>query len=138
MKNEEKFAGFADFFPASTAIKEGKLYVGEAAGFLDNLTGFGMFYAIRSGYFAAKSITESADYDKLWKTEFNDSIRSSMTSRFALEIAGNLGYGLMPGFIEKNQENLLDLLKNSYKFDWKMKLIYPLALMSMRGRVRRE
>lgn len=135
MENEEKFSGFANFFLAKTAVKEGKLYVGEAAGFLDSLTGFGMFYAMRSGYLAAKTIAQSLDYDKLWKDEFSNPIKSSMVGRFAIEVAGNFGYRAMPGWIEKNQVNLLDSIRKSYNLNKAKKLIFPVADLFLRKRV---
>lgn len=64
------FGGFAGFEIPKTAIKNNSLYVGEAAGFQDPLFGFGMKYAIKSGYFAAVSITEKRNYDGLWKKSF--------------------------------------------------------------------
>lgn len=53
-----------------TAILNGSLLVGEAAGFQDELFRFGMRYAIISGYLAAQSIINNLDYDKLWKQRF--------------------------------------------------------------------
>ena len=67
---ENEFFGFAFFDTPETAVRKGKLYVGEAAGFLDATTGFGLHYAILSGCLAARSIIEKKDYDKLWKETF--------------------------------------------------------------------
>ncbi len=136
MENGEKFGGFADFFLAETAIRGGKLCVGEAAGFLDILTGFGMFFALRSGHLAAKSIAENINYDKLWKKEFNDPIRASMVSRFLFEIVGNRGSRIIPGFITKNQDNLLGMMKKGYASDWARKAAYPAANFFLRSRIK--
>jgi len=55
--------------PKSAKINN-SLLVGERAGFQDQLFRFGIRYAVFSGYFAAKSIIENLDYDKLWKEHF--------------------------------------------------------------------
>lgn len=80
------FGGRANFEIPKTA-KEGKsLLVGEAAGFIDPLFGFGMYYAIKSGYLAAKSIWKGVNYDTLWKKAFLfDLIRLGLYRRFLLE-----------------------------------------------------
>jgi flavin-dependent dehydrogenase len=44
--------------------KHDKYYVGEAAGFQDVTAGFGIRYAVISGYLAAQSIIESKDYNE--------------------------------------------------------------------------
>jgi len=138
MRNKKKFKGFADFFLTETAIKNGKLYTGEAAGFQDNFVGLGMFFAIRSGYLAAKSIIEEIDYDKLWKREFNKFLKTSIINRFLFELIGDRGFKVIMRLIEKNQENLLDFVKKGYKLDWKMKTIYPVAYLFRRKRIRRK
>jgi flavin-dependent dehydrogenase len=63
------FGTYATFNIPETAVRNGVIYVGEAAGFQDPLFGFGMAYAVKSGYFAAHSIIEGRDYDDLWKHE---------------------------------------------------------------------
>lgn len=136
MKNKEKFKSFADFRFEKTAIKNSKLYVGEAAGFQDSFVGLGMFFAIRSGYLAVRSFIEEIDYDKLWKREFNTFLKAGIVNRFLFELMGNRGFRVIKSTIEKNQKNLLDLIKKEYKFDWKMKAIYPMAYLFMRNRTK--
>jgi len=75
------FGKFADFKLPKTAIKKGSLYIGEAAGFQDPFLGFGMKYAIQSGYLASKAIVEKINYDKLWKAEFEHEIRRLLSLR---------------------------------------------------------
>lgn len=71
------FAATANFNVPLSAKSDGSLLVGEAAGFQDRLTGFGMRFAIKSGYLAAKSILENQDYDWLWKKEFKTDLKKS-------------------------------------------------------------
>jgi len=68
--------GVASFDFPKTAIKDGKLYIGEAAGFLDATTGFGIHYAIFSGYLAAMAIINNENYDKLWKKYFGQELKA--------------------------------------------------------------
>ncbi len=78
----KEFSGVASFdINLKTAIIDDKLYVGEAAGFQDALAGFGMRYAIESGFLAAKSIIENKNYDKLWKKSFSKLLDTSLKNR---------------------------------------------------------
>lgn len=70
IRDPKKFAGFVNFSIPKSAKRGKRLYVGEAAGFQDALAGFGMRYALRSGYLAAQSIINEEDYDRLWKEDF--------------------------------------------------------------------
>ena len=60
--------GFS-LMPRTAKIKN-KLLVGEAAGFSEADRGFGMHYALESGFLAAKSLMEGLDYDELWIDSF--------------------------------------------------------------------
>ncbi|UCG95711.1 MAG: NAD(P)-binding protein, partial [archaeon] len=62
--------GYGNYGLPRSAKKGGRLYVGESAEFQDASKGFGIRYAILSGYLAAKSIINKEDYDGLWKSEF--------------------------------------------------------------------
>jgi flavin-dependent dehydrogenase len=85
----ETFGGFGGCeFPKSA--KKGKtLYVGEAAGFQDPFRGFGMNYALESGYFAAKAILENKDYDRMWKEQFKSRIKTDLFRRYAMVVFGD-------------------------------------------------
>lgn len=77
--------GVGSFSIPKTAKKNGKLYIGEAAGFLDAATGFGTHYAILSGYLVAESIITNKDYDKLWKEYFQEELKNKYLKRRKLE-----------------------------------------------------
>lgn len=84
LKNAEfknEIYGFAYFDLPKTAIKDGKIYIGEAAGFLDAMSGFGTHYAIISGYLAAKSIINNENYDELWKQYFGEELENRFKKR---------------------------------------------------------
>lgn len=88
----EIFSAPVSFFFSPSANENGRHIVGEAAGFQDCLAGFGMLYAFKSGYFAAKSIIEGSDYDRLWQDDFLTPMRVSVSNREIFETLSNRGY----------------------------------------------
>lgn len=83
------FSGFINFRIPKSAIEGDSLLVGEAAGFQDESFGFGMRYAVLSGYLAAKSILENKNYDQLWKKAFLHELRKTHRLRVILDRVGN-------------------------------------------------
>ncbi len=88
-----KPAGFfgctANFDIPRSAVRENRMYVGEAAGFQDASVGTGMRYALESGKMAAEAIVNNSDYDVAWKREFLPSLKASAARRFALSVFGD-------------------------------------------------
>lgn len=84
-------ANYVNFFLPKTARENGKLYIGEAAGFQDLSLGIGLRYAIRSGMLAAQSILHNADFDALWRNEFCEKFQIAAGVRIALESSANAG-----------------------------------------------
>jgi geranylgeranyl reductase family protein len=59
--------------------------IGDAAGFVDPLTGEGIYYAIKSAALLAEAIlTRTRDYEAMWRAEFGDEMRraAAMIPRF--------------------------------------------------------
>ncbi len=59
--------------------------IGDAAGFVDPLTGEGIYYAIKSADLLAEAMkTRVADYDPMWQAEFGANLRraSQLSDRF--------------------------------------------------------
>jgi len=104
-KFENEIFGFIFYDLPKTAKKNGKLYVGEAAGFLDAATVFGTHYAIFSGYLAAKAIIENKNYDKLWKYAFGTELKTQYLKRMKLQKFTNNDY-------EKTIEGLIKTYGN--------------------------
>ncbi len=94
-KFENEIFGYAYYDLPKTAIKENKLYVGEAAGFLDAAMGFGTHYAIISGYLAAIALIENKNYDELWKNWFGDELKEKYLRRLVTEKMENNDYELV-------------------------------------------
>jgi len=91
-KLEYTISGYTWIRIPKTAKINKRFYVGEAAGFQDARWGFGMKYALFSGYFAARSIIDGGDYDSLWKKEFLNEMERNLTYRFVFNFLGNKGY----------------------------------------------
>ncbi len=94
LKNQKDFISIVDFCLAKSAVVNNTLYVGEAAGFQDNLFGIGIRISLTSGYLAARSIIDNIDYDKLWKKHLSSKMKTSVVNRFFYELGGNFGYSL--------------------------------------------
>lgn len=73
-----------DHLRACDAAKAWAL-IGDAAGFVDPLTGEGIYYAIKSADLLARAMTSRvSDYDAIWRAEFGAELRraSELSDRF--------------------------------------------------------
>ena len=64
---------------------EGWALIGDAAGFVDPLTGEGIYYALKSADLLARAIdTKPGNYEEMWRCEFGEELRraSQLQSRF--------------------------------------------------------
>ncbi len=82
MRNPRFFSGYGNLFARGRFRDGQKLYVGEAAGLQDGLWGFGMRFALRSGYLAAQSLLSGQDYDELVRRELLPHHRAGLVNRF--------------------------------------------------------
>jgi flavin-dependent dehydrogenase len=89
------WGGYGNFNIPSTATKDGRLYVGEAAGFQDYLFGFGIRTALVSGILAAHSILNDISYDQLWKKRLLPTLRGTALSRGLYSKLGWIAYDLL-------------------------------------------
>lgn len=86
-----RFGGSGNVARVTTARIGDKRYVGEAAGFQDALFGFGLRYALTSGYFAGRSIAEGVDYDQAWQSRLAGLNSASLFNRWLYERLGDWG-----------------------------------------------
>ncbi len=121
--SKEKFASVVYFDCPDSAKVNNKYYIGEVIGFQDNLAGFGMVYAFKSGYYAAKSIIENKNYDKMWKKDFLKQLKSSNTNRFIFEKLSNNSFEKVIRVLNSNNiilkkliggKDLRKILKKTY------------------------
>ncbi len=125
IRNERRFASYGNFFIRNSQVHDSSLYVGESAGFQDGLWGFGLRYAIISGYLAAQSIMTGADYDVLWKKRLKPMLETSLVNRFLLERFGHAGYRYLTRRLTR--ESPCDYLRRHYNESFCKRLLLPLA-----------
>ncbi len=95
MTSARRFGYGSAMRPPTTAVRGGRLYVGEAAGFQDCLFGFGMRYAMLSGYLAARALATGERYDRLWREAFGRQLLVGARNRRLYARFGNPGYEAM-------------------------------------------
>ena len=106
-KFENEIFGHVFYDFPKTAVKNGKLYIGESAGFLDAATMFGSHYAILSGYSAATAIIENKNYDKLWKKYFEEELKIQYLKRKKLQEFENRDYESVIDNLIKNHGDII-------------------------------
>jgi flavin-dependent dehydrogenase len=125
IRNEKRFGCFGNFFMRNTQVLDDGLYVGEAAGFQDALWGFGIRYALVSGYLAATSIADGTGYDMLWKQELKPMLETSLVNRFLFEKFGHAGYRYLTKRLA--QADPCSLLRRHYHASFLKQLLLPVA-----------
>lgn len=135
MENVEKFSGTGNFFLPKVP-KDRKIYIGEAGGFQDYLFGFGMRYAMLTGYYAAKSIIEDKDFYRLCKKEIFPKMKASVVNRFAFRVLGDRGYKWLMGKYSTRIKNPIEFVRKVYNPSWIHKLLFPLAKIILRKNIK--
>ena len=92
MKKPRPHGGAGNFRIPASAYSGTHPVVGEQAGFQDTLWGFGMRIAIASGVLAARSLSDSGDYDARWRGELDPLLRTGVVNRALYGGLGNRGY----------------------------------------------
>ncbi len=133
INNEKTFGCYVNFFVRDTQVRHNKLYIGESAGFQDCLWGFGMRYAIVSGYLAAKSVMDGSDYDKLWKRELKPMLETSLVNRYLFERFGHGGYKYMTKKLAHGDP--CGVLRKHYNYSFFKRLLLPVAKRTYESRV---
>lgn len=134
VRDEKKFGSFGNFFMSDTQVCDGKIYVGESAGFQDFLWGFGMRHAVLSGYLAAKSIMEGSDYNSLWKKEIGPMLKVSLVNRYLLEKFGHRAYRYLSK--KYTGPDPCGFLMKQYNPSFLKSLLFPLAKRKYKSRVK--
>ncbi len=138
MTDEKEFGGYGNFFFGKPACENGRYYVGESAGLQDCLWGFGLRYALLSGWLAARSIIEGgANAPQMYLSSLEERLlpmqRASLVNRLLFEMLGNRGYA---HFIEKSAKmDTLEFLRRRYNPSFLGRLLFPLAGWWYRSRL---
>jgi flavin-dependent dehydrogenase len=125
----ESFSAFINFDHLQKARLNNQYYIGEAAGFQDFLAGFGMVYAFRSGYQAAKSIIEGLDFDRVWKKDFIKPLRISSNNRAFYERMSNNHFERIIPILNSNNF-IVRRLRGGDNFQHIMKKLYNHSISS--------
>jgi flavin-dependent dehydrogenase len=134
VNNVRKFGCYGNFFLRDTQVHDGKLYIGESAGFQDCLWGFGMRYAVMSGYLAAKSIIDGSDYDALWKRELGPMLETSLVNRYLFEKFGHTGFRYLARKCAQNDPRVF--LRRHYNASPVKRIFSPLAKRGYHSRAK--
>lgn len=126
VKNPHHFSGYGNYFLQPHPRQGSRLFVGESAGFQDALWGFGLRYAMLSGYLAAVSITTGQNYNELCRDHIAPVMKTSLANRWLYAHLGNKGYGKMLGRLTP-ADDVIKILHNQHQFSTFKKIIYRLA-----------
>lgn len=133
IQDPQKIGGIGCFSTQNIYQKDEKIYVGEAAGLQDLLWGFGIKLAIKSGFLAAKNITDGKDYDKTAHTVFDNKLKASLVNRFLWEKFGMNNYSFIVDRIY-NARDPLKYLNWLHNYNFIQKMLYPFAIRYLRKR----
>jgi flavin-dependent dehydrogenase len=126
-----KDAGGISSFSMKNVKKGTASYGGEAAGLQDFLWGFGMRFAITSGYLAAQSIISNEDYERIAKKHFRNRLKAGVVNRYLWEnILCKKDYLIVINIAEFLKKNIYSM----HNHNLLQRMIYPLALFSLKRR----
>jgi len=104
-------------------------HVGEAAGLQDFLGGFGMRFAITSGYLAAQSFIENLDYGRVANRRFQNKLKAGVVNRYLWEdVLSKRNYAFLINMGEFAKVNM----RSMYNYSLLQRMIFPLALAKLK------
>lgn len=127
MREPEYFAASIGLGLPTTAMRDGKLYVGEAGNLQDVFAGFGIRMAITTGHLAAQSILEGTSYDALWQARYAGAIRAAAVNRWLQERFGNRGYPILLWYLNHFSGNGRRVLRWHYNENVYSRLLWQFA-----------
>jgi len=130
IRGPKKVAGIGSFSLRNTFRKDETLFVGESAGLQDFLWGFGIRYAITSGYLAAESIVNNDDYGRSAKKHFVHKLKASAVNRYLWEKLSLNDYS----FVLARAEFIVSVLCSMHNYNLVQRALYPIALSYLRKR----
>tara|TARA_B100000508_G_C11404816_1_gene250188 strand:- start:398 stop:937 length:540 start_codon:yes stop_codon:yes gene_type:complete len=129
------FGGYVNFSLNQQLVKHNRIYyVGERAGFQDALFGFGMRYALLSGYLAAQSIIEKTSYPKLCEEQIIPQMKTSLSNRWLFSRLNNSGYSVMLNRLKPSPDIISELSKQ-YNLNWFKRALLPVAKHTFKTRL---
>ncbi|HUL93278.1 MAG TPA: FAD-dependent oxidoreductase [Burkholderiales bacterium] len=107
-------SGFGGALSELKPGRTGPLVVGEAAGFLDYLWGFGIRHAMLSGVLAARALLDGSRYEDFVTREIAPLVQCSLVNRKVYDLAGNRTYRALVRYLCARQQPHV-LLRQSYR-----------------------
>jgi len=135
VEDKKLFGGTSNVFWTTSATFNSRLYAGEAAGFIDGLWGFGIKYAMISGYLAAKSIIENKNYDQLLKKPCFSPLKASLVNRWYYKCLDRKSYQLVLRTMKK-VEGPIAFLRKRTNYSLIHKIGFPFAYFSLRKKLK--
>ena len=128
VRNKKDFGGVGSFLLNPRYVENGKIYTGEAAGFQDLLWGFGMRYAMISGYCAAKSIEDNIDYKKQINKRISPRLKTSIFNRYVTDKGGEYVFEYVFNKAKKNpKEKWIKMLYERFNPSLYSRILFPFA-----------
>ena len=136
IKNPKNVGGVGSFLLRPNLIKNGKIHTGEAAGLQDLLWGFGMRYAIISGYLASRSITKNENYKRLIKKSIGDRLKTSVVNRYLTDKYYKYVHKYIFDELKNNPANWMDALYKRFNPSLYSRTMYPYAKLNVANRIK--
>ncbi|MBI4187048.1 MAG: NAD(P)-binding protein [Chloroflexi bacterium] len=133
IKREKPFGGVGTFSLQSRLSKGKSIYAGEAAGFQDCVLGFGIRYAVTSGFLSARSIVDGDDYPALVKEKIEPLLMASGVARFLWERAGWGHYRCLLALTKRVKEPV-NILHRACNFSPVHGMLFPLVRFMLNRR----
>ncbi|WP_165394817.1 NAD(P)/FAD-dependent oxidoreductase [Methanofollis fontis] len=111
-------------------------FAGEAAGLQDPMWGFGIRFAVRSGYCAAQSIIEGFEYGDAASSTFEPLMRAGTVNRYLWDRYGVKNYNHLFGRLRGVQDPLSHL-HSFHSFNIYQRMLYSRAERHLRDRYAR-
>lgn len=130
MENVCLTSGFGGRKTDSPQRETTPLRVGEAAGFQDYLWGFGIRYALRSGYLAAQAIAHGSDYHQAVRAQIRPLVDNSLFNRAVYNRVGDRAYRFLIGWFSRSP-HVFELLGGRYRASvlaqlfWRLRTAQP-------------
>ncbi|HWP30534.1 MAG TPA: NAD(P)/FAD-dependent oxidoreductase [Fimbriimonadales bacterium] len=115
----------------ATPTMGGQLRVGECSGAQDALWGFGLWFAMESGYLAAKCLVENKDYRKEFRKKLLPKIQRLLVCRWLFERIQRNSYERYFEMFEST--DALEVFRKYYGNASWMKFLYPFAVRHFQG-----
>lgn len=135
IKDKKFFGGTGNAFWTKKATFNNRLYVGEAAGSIDGLWGFGIKYAIITGYLAAKSIIENKNYDQLVKKACFAPLKASLVNRWYYKCLNRRSYQFILRNMKKSKDPIM-VLKKLTNYSLIHRIGFPFAKFFLRKKLK--